>query len=151
PTPSAAAELVVPDARVGQDAADRFMRRIGSRMRDAMSSRRRRLLEARRLIDRRAPAAKIAGYRQRLDDDRRAFDRAVARLVPARRQRLGQVKRQLDALSPLGVLGRGYAIVEGQDGRIRTRAAQLRAGERAKVRMSDGRAAVTVEGIETSA
>ncbi len=151
PTPSAAAELVVPDARVGQDAAERFMRRIGGRMREATSTRRRRLVEARRLIDRRAPAAKIAGYRQRLDDDRRAFDRAVARLVPARRQRLGHVKRQLEALSPLNVLGRGYAIVEGEDGRVRTRAAQLRAGEHARVRMSDGRAAVTVEGIEKSA
>jgi exodeoxyribonuclease VII large subunit len=151
PTPSAAAELVVPDARVGQDVAERFMRRISGRIRETMVSRRRRLVEAKRLIDRRAPPAKIAGYRQRLDDDRRAFDRAVARLVPARRQRLGHAKRQLDALSPLGVLGRGYAIVEGEDGRVRSKAAQLRVGDRAKVRMSDGRAAVTVEGIEKSA
>ena len=151
PTPSAAAELVIPDARVGQDAAQRHMRRISSRVRDALASRRQRLVSARRLVDRRAPPARIASYRQRLDEDRRAFDRAVARLVPARRQRLGQVKRHLDALSPLNVLGRGYAIVEGADGRIRTKAAQLRSGERASIRMSDGRARVTVEGTETSA
>jgi len=151
PTPSAAAELVIPDARVGQDAAQRHMRRISSRVRDALASRRQRLVAARRLVDRRAPAARIASYRQRLDDDRRAFDRAVARLVPARRQRLNQVKRQLDALSPLNVLGRGYAIVEGADGRIRTKAGQLHDGEQAKIRMSDGSARVTVERIERSA
>src|SRR6185436_18430161 len=34
PTPSAAAELVVPDARVGQASADRLLRRISSRMRE---------------------------------------------------------------------------------------------------------------------
>ena len=151
PTPSAAAELVVPDARVGQDAAQRHMRRIAARIRESLETRRRRLVSSRRLIDRRAPAARIAGLRQRLDEDRRSFDRAVVRLVPARRQRLGQVKRQLDALSPLNVLGRGYAIVEGADGRIRTRAADLRPGERARVRMRDGRANVTVEGTEKSA
>ena len=151
PTPSAAAELVVPDARVGQDAAQRHMRRIGARLRDSLDARRRRLTSARRLIDRRAPAARIAGLRQRLDEDRRVFDRAVIRLVPARRQRLAQVRRQLDALSPLGVLSRGYAIVEGADGRIRTKAEQLRAGERARIRMSDGRAKVSVEEVERGA
>src|SRR3954463_15974634 len=52
PTPSAAAELVVPDARVGQAAADRHMRRITTRLRDALDGRRRRLVSARRLIDR---------------------------------------------------------------------------------------------------
>ena len=59
-----------------------------------------------------------------------------------------QTKRQLDALSPLNVLGRGYAIVEGPDGRIRAGVAALSAGERARLRMRDGRAAVTIEEVE---
>jgi exodeoxyribonuclease VII large subunit len=151
PTPSAAAELVVPDARVGQDAAQRHMRRIASRVRDSVESRRRRLVAARRLLDRRAPAARIAALRQRLDEDRRLLDRAMLRIVPARRQRMTNAKRQLEALSPLNVLGRGYAIVEGSDGKVRTRVADLRAGDRARVRMRDGRADVSVEGVETGA
>jgi exodeoxyribonuclease VII large subunit len=150
PTPSAAAELVVPDAQVGQQNADRHMRRISTRVRDAIGARRRRLATALRLLERRAPPARVAERRQRLDEDRRALDRAMARLVPARRQRLVQAKRQLDALSPLGVLGRGYAIVEGPDGRIRADVRTLRPGDRARVRMRDGRADVTVEGVEPS-
>jgi exodeoxyribonuclease VII large subunit len=150
PTPSAAAELVVPDARVGQQNADRHMRRITTRVNDAIANRRRRLGTALRLLERRAPPARVAERRQRLDEDRRALDRAMARLVPARRQRLVQAKRQLDALSPLNVLGRGYAIVEGPDGRIRADVKTLRAGEKARVRMRDGRADVTVEGVEPS-
>ncbi len=147
-TPSAAAELAIPDARVGQMAAERHIRRVAARVRDLAAGRRRDLASVRRLIERRAPPARIAAYRQRLDDDRRALDRVMARVAPARRQRLLHAKRQLDALSPLGVLGRGYAIVEGADGRVRADAASLREGERARLRMRDGRAAVTVEEVE---
>ena len=149
-TPSAAAELVVPDARVGQQAAERHIRRISARVRDALEGRRRRLVTAQRLLQRRAPAARVAEFRQRLDEDRRTLDRAMSRVVPGKRQRLNNAKRQIEALSPLNVLGRGYAIVEGQDGRVRASAAALRAGERARLRMRDGRASVTVEGVEPS-
>ena len=151
PTPSAAAELVVPDARVGQASADRLLRRISSRMRETLEGRRRRLVAAHRRIERRAPPAQIAALRQRLDEDRRVLDRAMARLVPARRQRLVHAKRQLDALSPLNVLGRGYAIVEGNNGTIQGSVSQLRVGDRASLRMRDGRASVTVEGVDKSA
>jgi exodeoxyribonuclease VII large subunit len=150
PTPSAAAELVVPDARVGQASADRLLRRISSRMRETLDGRRRRLVAAHRRIERRAPPAQIAALRQRLDEDRRVLDRAMSRLVPARRQRLLHAKRQLDALSPLNVLGRGYAIVEGNDGTIRGSVHDLRPGDRARLRMRDGRASITVEGVESA-
>ena len=151
PTPSAAAELVVPDARVGQDAADRLMRRIAARVQAGLADRRERLVTLHRLLERRAPPARVGALRQRLDDDRHSLDRRVARLVPARRQRLVGAKRQLDALSPLGVLGRGYAIVEGSDGRIRASVAGLSVGDKARLRMRDGRASVTVEGVDKRA
>ena len=150
PTPSVAAELVVPDSARHQIAAERSWRRITTRMREALEGRRRRLVDARRLVERRAPPAKVAALRQRLDEDRRLIDRAVSRLVPSRRQRLVGSHRRLEALSPLKVLGRGYAIVEGADGRVRASVATLRPGERARLRMRDGRADVTVEGVEKS-
>ena len=110
----------------------------------------RRRLYARRLVERRAPAARVAALRQRVDEDRRQIDRAVSRLIPARRQRLTGSHRRLEALSPLRVLGRGYAIVEGADGRVRASVSTLKPGERARLRMRDGRADVTVEGVEKS-
>jgi len=148
PTPSGAAELVVPDAGADVAAAARLRRRIDGRVREIAADRRRRAANARRLIDRRAPAARIAELRLQLDDGRRAIDRAIARAVPHRRQRAVSARRRLDALSPLAVLGRGYAIIDGADGRIRSDAASLRAGEPARVRMRDGRAAVRVESVE---
>src|SRR5438128_7218885 len=68
PTPSAAAELVVPDAGATQIRAERAWRRMAGRMRDRIEERRRRLVAARRLLDRRAPALRLAVRRQRLDE-----------------------------------------------------------------------------------
>jgi len=148
PTPSVAAELVVPDAGAELIAAQRLRRRIEGRVREMAADRRRRMVGARKLLDRRAPPARIAALRQRLDDDRRVIDRAIVRAVPGRRQRAVGARRRLEALSPLAVLGRGYAIVEGPDGRVRSDASALRAGMPARLRMRDGRADVRVEGVE---
>ena len=150
PTPSVAAELVVPDAGAELAAAQRLRRRIDAQIKEIAADRRRRLTGARRLIDRRAPSARVAALRQRLDEQRQKIDRAIARAVPQRRQRAVSAGRRLDALSPLAVLGRGYAIVEGADGRIRSDAAALVAGEQARVRMRDGRAEVLVKRVEVS-
>ena len=151
PTPSVAAELVVPDASAGIQAAVRLGRRMDARVHALVADRRRRAVSARRLIERQAPAARVGALRQRLDDDRRLLDRAVARLVPARRTRAIGAERRLAALSPLAVLGRGYAIVEDASGRVRSDAAGLAAGKPARLRMRDGRATVTVQAVELSA
>ena len=148
PTPSAAAALVVPDARAGQQRAELAWRRVAARVRERIDARRRRLEVARRLLDRRAPAMRLAVRRQRLDEARRALDRAIARAIPLRRQRAVAAQRRLAALSPLAVLGRGYTIVEGSDGHVRASVTALATGERVRLRMRDGRAAAAIEGIE---
>ena len=148
PTPSVAAELVVPDAGAELAAAQRLRRRIDARVREIAADRRRRLAGARRLLDRRAPPARVAALRLQLDERRREMDRAIARAIPQRRQRAVSARRRLEALSPLAVLGRGYAIVEGADGRIRSDASALEAGGLARVRMRDGRAEVRIERVE---
>jgi exodeoxyribonuclease VII large subunit len=150
PTPSVAAELVVPDAGADVASLARLRRRIDGRVREIAGDRRRRAVNAKRLLDRRAPAARIAELRLQLDDSRRAIDRAIARAVPLRRQRTVSARRRLEALSPLAVLGRGYAIVEGSDGRVRTEAAALRAGEQVTLRMRDGRAGVRIDSVEVT-
>jgi exodeoxyribonuclease VII large subunit len=148
PTPSAAAALVVPDAGATQQRAERAWRRVAARVRERVDERRRRLETARRLLDRRAPAMRLAVWRQRLDEARRSLDRAIARAVPSRRQRAIAAQRRLAALSPLAVLGRGYAIVEGSDGHVRASVAALSTGERVRLRMRDGRAAAAIEEVE---
>lgn len=75
----------------------------------------------------------------------------MSRLVPARRARAVGAQRRLAALSPLAVLGRGYAIVEDAAGRVHSDAGGLRPEQSARLRMRDGRATITVRTVELRA
>ena len=86
-----------------------------------------------------------------------ALDTLALRLAGASRMRLtdararlGLAVRALDAVSPLAVLERGYAVVS-QDGRVVRDAATLRAGERVAVRLGRGRFTASVDGVEADA
>jgi exodeoxyribonuclease VII large subunit len=65
------------------------------------------------------------------------------------RLRLAEVAGKLDALSPLRVLERGYAVVSGPTGRVVTDAREVRAGDALGVRLLRGRLRAQV--IETEA
>jgi exodeoxyribonuclease VII large subunit len=62
----------------------------------------------------------------------------IHKLLAARRQAFVRAAGQLDALSPLRVLARGYAVAFDERGRALTRAAQARPGERLRVRLHEG-------------
>jgi exodeoxyribonuclease VII large subunit len=71
----------------------------------------------------------------------RMADRATASLeltLAERRRRLERLAAALEALSPLGVLGRGYAIARLEDGRIARARADLPAGTPFELHLSDG-------------
>ena len=148
PTPSVAAELLIPDARAGALALDRAMRRVATRAEDAVRRRRALVDTARRVLDRRAPRALVAGLRRRSDEAASRLDRALARIVASRRAAVTAASRRLDALSPFNVVSRGYAIVEDHAGRVRTDARSFKRGEAARVRLRDGRLVARVEDIQ---
>jgi exodeoxyribonuclease VII large subunit len=79
----------------------------------------------------------ILSERQRVDEyARRALSSLVHRVKLQRKQLEGDQKR-LEALSPLAVLGRGYAVVTRKDdGSVVSRVAQ--ASDEMRVRVSDG-------------
>jgi exodeoxyribonuclease VII large subunit len=64
------------------------------------------------------------------------------------RQRLGLAATSLDALSPLAVLQRGYAIALDGEGRLLRDAKSVSAGDRVEVRLAKGRLETRVEGSE---
>lgn len=144
PTPSAAAEHAVPDgAALRQEFAAararlaRALRRYATARRDRLEllaerleQRTRRAVAARRtFLD--AAAVRIEGRSRRLAENRRADIRRLA--------------AQLDALSPLQALARGYAVPLDRDGHILRRRAEFRPGMPFRLRLSDGTAPCRVE------
>src|SRR5256714_4889800 len=71
PTPSAAAELVVPDSSASQQRANRPWRRVARRVRERIDQRRPRRQNARPVLDPRAPPMRLAVRRQPNDDPAR--------------------------------------------------------------------------------
>ena len=64
------------------------------------------------------------------------------------RSRLGLAATSLDALSPLAVLQRGYAIAQDQSGKLLRDAQSASVGDSIRVRLAKGRLETRVEGIE---
>ena len=142
-TPTAAARLVVPDegelrGRLAalRAALAREATRTFERGRDRL------LAGGERLAG--APTVLVARKRASLEADGARLARAPVQLVERRRASLEAVAGRLAALSPPATLARGYAIVRGERGIVRTPAA-VRAGERVEVEVAEGRFGARVE------
>jgi exodeoxyribonuclease VII large subunit len=137
-TPSNAAEIAVPD----QVELLRWLRGAQDRMEQAESAR----LEGLRsrlnaLADKRVMKDQLA-YVQ---DKRMALVHVQQRLgdlsgslLSRKRERFSALSASLDALSPLKVLGRGYAMAQNADGRILKSYQDVTAGERISVTLGEG-------------
>lgn len=64
---------------------------------------------------------------------------AMRRLFDAKNDAVGLNMAKLDALSPLGVLTRGYSITQTADGRVLRDAADARPGDKLKIRLERGK------------
>lgn len=187
PTPSAAAEQLVPDRRERLHRLERLAERLTRAQRARLDTDAQRLDHLRARL--RHPGEVLAARRQqldqlearlrramraRLDQERRRarhldqrlalrspdrlteqagqrlahatlrLHQAMPRALARHRDRLGGLARELQAVSPLAVLGRGYAILEDEGGRVIRRAADAAPGEDLEARLGEGRLALRV-------
>ena len=97
-------------------------------------------------------AARLADDRERFASVWPALAPVIGRLGGVRRGRLAELSGRLEALSPLAVLSRGYAIVHRrQDGAIVRRAEDLEVGERIAVRVAEAELDAVVQAVRTLA
>jgi exodeoxyribonuclease VII large subunit len=148
PTPSAAAEIVA--AREDQicGALDQMSRQMNRFMRF-------RIVDLRSRVQEQALSHAFDEVKSRLRNARRRYDAASAAcsgLVEASlqeaRERLGRAAVSLDALSPLAVLQRGYAIAQDASGKPVRDAASVVSGDEITVRLAKGKLNTRVETVE---
>ena len=139
PTPSAAAELAVPDQRALRRRLEDWMAVLKDAVGDLVGERRWQLTEQARALRHLSPAAKLLQAWQRVDDLTDRSEKAVDHAINLRRERLDGLVGRLVGLSPEGTLKRGYAIVRRSDTDAVVRSIQqVRAGDRLNVRVTDG-------------
>ncbi len=107
---------------------------------------RHRLGEQHKRLQQHDPRRRLSAQHAALSKLRAELGLSPSRFVAARRHWLEQRMGQLHALSPLAVLGRGYAIAFDDDtGRVVRRAEELPSGARLRVRVAEGEIRARVE------
>lgn len=146
-TPTAAARLVVPDARSFAAALRRQLQRLASLTARLAEARRRQLthLASRPVLAR--PLQLLLPARQNLDLGSMRLTNAFTALLGQRRQLLERVGARLGDLNPLAVLGRGFALVQAETGVINS-VRQLKPGQPVNLLLRDGQARATITTVE---
>lgn len=80
----------------------------------------------------------VSGQRERLSRLSAALPNSADRSVTQRRERLNALAASLDAMSPLKVLSRGYAIAQREDGKAITAREDVSPGDKLKLTLTDG-------------
>jgi exodeoxyribonuclease VII large subunit len=149
PTPSAAAMLAVPDRIALGHLVERDVRRLVASMRREIDMHRDRVAHLREVLRARSPQVRVAMARTREARARVAAEAAIRRRMDLDRRRLSEGATRLDALSPLAVLGRGYALARREsDGRIVRAAADVALGDRIELRLASGQIGAEVTRLE---
>ncbi|MCA9001904.1 MAG: exodeoxyribonuclease VII large subunit [Planctomycetes bacterium] len=94
-------------------------------------------------LERRSPAARLAALHARLAEQAPRLNRAMIATLERREAKARELERWLAAISPLGVLERGYAIVQSE-GRVLRDAGTLREGQDVEITFARGKARAKV-------
>ena len=159
-------KIVTARARVQQQALSQAFAEVRGRLRDAAAdtnSARHRLeilvnqtlrgarLRNDALSGSLAPAqlrARLAEARVRFDSAYTSCNIALEKQLEEARARLRIAAASLDALSPLAVLQRGFAVAQSADGKLLRDAKQVSVGDSIKIRLARGRIEARVESVE---
>lgn len=167
PTPTAAAELAAPSARDAEALlaawAHRLARALGQRL-DAQAQRLDRVAmrltrpadalrnhgKALALLEQRRRALlqhALVRQRQRQQEQARRLQRACASLLRLRRAQLEALGARIQALDPLRVVARGYALIQTAEGALVVEPGQLHDGQALRLTLAGGQACLRAEQV----
>ena len=143
PTPSAAAEIAVPDV-------NEILRSLAVTQSGLQATMQKRIAQETRILNQiaqsrvfRRPDQMLDHFRIRLDEREADLSRAVEQTILQKRQATASLVGKLQALNPLSVLARGYATVS-KDGKSITSVKQINDNDTLDIRMADGSVRATV-------
>jgi len=149
-TPSNAAELAVPD----QDALRQNLDAMTAAMAGSLKRQVKSAQQHLNVLSQSTALKSPVGYLQQRE---KSLELLTNRLISAQNQNITRKNQQyiaavskLDAMSPLKVLSRGYAMAQNQRGEVVRSVKQVELGERITVSLSDGKLSATVMGKEES-
>ena len=137
PTPSAAAEIAVPDITALGELLGSFSRRMNSAVGGTLSHEKARLEARAQILKRLSPRNYIDDLAARCGGAGVRIDSAVRHSMEVRRGEIAALCARLDALSPLRVIARGYAVASS-GGKVLTSPSQVEVGDTIDLRLAGG-------------
>lgn len=142
PTPSAAAECVVPIREETAAQIENAKSELRASARRQLREKQHNLTLLQTVLAANRPDRKIEKQKNQLDSAKRAFQQAMRQRLEENRQALERKKMTMRLLSPYAALERGYAIVQ-KDGRT-VHASTLHIGDNVTMRFADGTVAASI-------
>ena len=143
-TPSNAAEIAVPDmAELLRGLQNTHNRMVQAELNllDQRDQRLSYLAQKRALTD---PTAFLQDKKMYLDYIQQRLGGAARQTLEADSRRFAHLTAKLDAMSPLKVLGRGYAMAQSEDGTVLRSVQQVSVGDKVSVQLAEGTLRCTV-------
>lgn len=147
PTPSAAAELAVPDRLELKSELISYKQHILNLTKNKLDKERSKLLAIEKSGALRDPVTKLNENRRELLYLSERITNLTVSAVDGNKMKYAALAGKLNALSPLGVISRGYALAE-RHGKVVTKVKDISVNDEISVRLSDGTLKAKVIGIE---
>jgi exodeoxyribonuclease VII large subunit len=138
PTPTAAAELAVPDREELKGILDAVTSRMIYASQSSLGTARSGLTQLLHRVERASPLWMVRNDLQRLDDLTSRLETGMGSDFRFKRAEWQGLSRRLIALNPFAVLQRGYAIVTNTEGKVVSSVKQVSREEVLDVKLSDG-------------
>lgn len=146
PTPSAAAELAVPDVRGLLGALDERLAAVRKSLLTLLTARERSVERTFSAIAANSPRSRLLTNERLLEVKKIEIESRMRRLLSEKEHRLSERVAVLSALNPLAVLTRGYSILYKGDEVISDSAA-LTVGDEVLIRLREGSVSARISGI----
>ena len=143
PTPSAAAELAVPDSNSEKNRIDNLTAKITGNAITFINNSRLKLNSYNALMEKNSPQSYISDMRVKCDKAEMKFESISKSFVLSKRKELSDLCSKLDALSPLKVLSRGFASVS-KNGKSVISSKELIKDDNININFADGSVNCTV-------
>ena len=144
PTPSAAAELAVPDRAVLMQNVDELLGRADSAFRSIIERRKSTVEDMKKKIMLGSPESRIKLAREKIAGGERIIDSRMANILHSRKILLASAAGKLEAVNPLAVLARGYGVVKGSQDRVVSSVDDVELGSTVHLLVKDGDITATV-------
>ena len=148
PTPSAAAEIAVPDREALLSVVDNRKKSLDTLTENILRIKKNALESKNQALMARSPEARLMRMRDGIANGEQRLHARIDSIYGKQISAFDGLVKRLDALNPLSILSRGYGAVKNEQGGIISRVEDMEEGQSVTLIMADGSACAEIVSID---